>query len=107
MHEEYVFDLDSYHAPEIVQGEQRLHGSRFETHRPLSRLFGSSGTVPLLGAQMRSYNMCEKCIELDEKISHYERLSLAVSDELTLDRIRDAVEQFKAAKAALHPEKER
>jgi hypothetical protein len=47
--------------------------------------------------------MCDKCVELDQKIAHYQRISLAITDQLTLDRIKAAVEQLQAAKAALHP----
>jgi hypothetical protein len=48
--------------------------------------------------------MCEKCVELDDKIQHYERIRSAISDQLTVDRIRELVEQMRAQKAALHPE---
>jgi hypothetical protein len=50
--------------------------------------------------------MCDKCIELDDKIEHYERISVSISDQLTIDRIKKLVEQMKAQKAALHPERE-
>jgi flagellar motility protein MotE (MotC chaperone) len=48
--------------------------------------------------------MCEKCEELDEKISHYERIRASIGDQLTVDRIKELMEQMKAEKAALHPE---
>jgi FAD/FMN-containing dehydrogenase len=48
--------------------------------------------------------MCDKCVELDGKIEHYERLSASINDQLTIDRIKELVEQMKAQKAALHPE---
>jgi hypothetical protein len=48
--------------------------------------------------------MCEKCVELDDKIQHYERIRSAISDQLTVDRIKELVEQMRAQKAALHPE---
>jgi hypothetical protein len=50
--------------------------------------------------------MCDKCIELDDKIEHYERISVSINDQLTIDRIKKLVEQMKAQKAALHPERE-
>jgi hypothetical protein len=50
--------------------------------------------------------MCDKCIELDDKIEHYERISVSINDERTIDRIKKLVEQMKAQKAALHPEQE-
>jgi hypothetical protein len=49
--------------------------------------------------------MCDKCIELDDKIEHYERISVSINDQLTIDRIKELVEQMKAQKAALHPER--
>jgi hypothetical protein len=48
--------------------------------------------------------MCAKCVELDGKIAHYERLCKSISDQLTIDRINELVKQIKAQKAALHPE---
>jgi hypothetical protein len=50
--------------------------------------------------------MCDKCVELDGKIAHYERLSKSISDQLTIDRINELVKQIRAQKAALHPEQE-
>jgi hypothetical protein len=50
--------------------------------------------------------MCDKCVELDGKIEHYERISASISDQLTIDRIKELVEQMKAQKSALHPEQE-
>jgi hypothetical protein len=49
--------------------------------------------------------MCKTCIEFDQKIEEYERLSRAITDEWLLDRIAQAIERAKAHKAALHPEK--
>jgi hypothetical protein len=48
--------------------------------------------------------MCDKCVEIDGKIDHYQRLSYGISDQLTLDEIKKLIEQMKAQKAALHPE---
>ena len=50
--------------------------------------------------------MFDKCIELDDKIEHYERISVSINDQLTIDRIKQLVEQMKAQKAALHPVRE-
>jgi hypothetical protein len=50
--------------------------------------------------------MCDKCIELDGKIEHYERVAASIPDQLTIDRIKELVEQTKAIKAALHPQQE-
>ena len=51
--------------------------------------------------------MCDKCLELDGKIEHYQRISASITDQLTLDRIKELVEKMKAQKAALHPEQEK
>jgi hypothetical protein len=48
--------------------------------------------------------MCEKCVELDGKIEHYQRLSSKITDQLTLDGIKKLIERMKAQKAVLHPE---
>ena len=48
--------------------------------------------------------MCDKCVELDGKIEHYQRLSSTVTDQPTLDGIKELIEEMKAQKAALHPE---
>jgi hypothetical protein len=48
--------------------------------------------------------MCEKCIELDDEIGHYERLSSMITDEQTLRGLKQAIERREAEKAALHPE---
>jgi hypothetical protein len=48
--------------------------------------------------------MCDKCVELDEKIQHYERIRSSINDQLTADRIKELVGQLQAQKAALHPE---
>ena len=50
--------------------------------------------------------MCEKCVELDGKIEHYQRLSSKITDQLTLDGIKELIERMKAQKAVLHPEQE-
>jgi FAD/FMN-containing dehydrogenase len=51
--------------------------------------------------------MCDKCVELDGKIEHYERISASINDQLTIDRITELVEQVRAQKAALHPQARR
>jgi hypothetical protein len=54
----------------------------------------------------RGTQMCDKCIQLNKKIEHYERLALGMADDLTLERIRESVREMRAQKAALHPEQE-
>jgi hypothetical protein len=49
--------------------------------------------------------MCDRCVELDGKIKHYERLATVfVMDRTTLDRIEEWVSKLRGEKAALHPE---
>jgi hypothetical protein len=48
--------------------------------------------------------MCDKCIELDGKIEHYQGLSSRIDDRATLDGIKKLIEGMRAQKAALHPE---
>jgi len=50
--------------------------------------------------------MCEKCVELDGKIEHYQRMSDRITDQPTLDGIKELIERMKAQKAVLHPEQE-
>ena len=48
--------------------------------------------------------MCDKCKELDERIEHYQRISRSIGDQLTIDRIAEAVKDLQNQKIALHPE---
>ena len=50
--------------------------------------------------------MCDKCVELDGKIEHYQRMAARITDQLTLDGIKELIERMKAQKAVLHPEQE-
>jgi hypothetical protein len=50
--------------------------------------------------------MCEKCVELDRKIEHYERIHLSITDQVTIERIKELVAEMKARKAKFHTEKE-
>jgi hypothetical protein len=50
--------------------------------------------------------MCDKCVELDGKIEHYERIRLSIADQITVDRIKELVAEMNAQKAKFHPEKE-
>jgi hypothetical protein len=50
--------------------------------------------------------MCERCTELDAKIEHYQRLSSRLTDQLTLDGIKELIERVKAQKAAFHPKQD-
>jgi hypothetical protein len=48
--------------------------------------------------------MCDKCVELDSKIDHYRFLADRITDQLTIDGIKQLIERMQAEKAALHPE---
>jgi hypothetical protein len=50
--------------------------------------------------------MCEKCVELDGKIEHYQRMASRISDQAMLAGIKELIERMQAQKAALHPEQE-
>jgi hypothetical protein len=50
--------------------------------------------------------MCEKCVELDGKIEHYQRMASLITDQTTLDGIKELIARMKAQKAELHPEQE-
>jgi hypothetical protein len=46
--------------------------------------------------------MCDKCVELDKKIEHYREITLAIGDELTIERIKALIGDLKAQKTTLH-----
>lgn len=49
--------------------------------------------------------MCEKCVELDKKIEHYQQLSSLVLDEMMLEGIHFLIAKYTAEKKALHPDR--
>jgi hypothetical protein len=49
--------------------------------------------------------MCKQCVEIDKKINHLHRLAARMTDLAVLDGIKEVVDQAKAQKAALHPER--
>ena len=57
------------------------------------------------GGQKRRH-LLDTQFELDGKIERYERIAASIFDQLTIDRIKELVEQTKAQKAALHPQQE-
>jgi hypothetical protein len=63
--------------------------------RPMTTARANAGTA-----------MCERCIELDGKIEHYQRLAAGITDQRTLDGIKTLIEQMQAQKVGLHPEQE-
>jgi hypothetical protein len=52
-------------------------------------------------------HMCDKCIQLDKKIERYESLASGVTDQLTLERLRELVREMRTQKTALHPQQQK
>jgi hypothetical protein len=48
--------------------------------------------------------MCDKCIELDDKIEHCRKLSGWVVDKPTLEAIDTLITSYRAEKVTLHTE---
>jgi hypothetical protein len=48
--------------------------------------------------------MCDKCVELDGKIEHYQRMASRTADPDLLDGIQKLIKRMKGQKALLHPE---
>jgi hypothetical protein len=48
--------------------------------------------------------MCEQCVEIDKKIEHYQRTASRITDQATLDGIKELIERMQARKVVLHPE---
>lgn len=46
--------------------------------------------------------MCEKCTELDRKITYYKGLQSRVTDQITLDGIARLIAELLAKKSELH-----
>ena len=51
--------------------------------------------------------MCDRCVELDGKIAHYQRIASRITDQAMLDGIKELIESMKAQKTALHPEQQK
>jgi len=48
--------------------------------------------------------MCDRCVELDRKIAHYQRLASRFTDQSLLDGIKKLIERAEDQKAELHPQ---
>jgi len=48
--------------------------------------------------------MCDKCDEIDKTMIRYQRILLAIADQVTVDRTRELIGDLQAQQAALHPE---
>jgi hypothetical protein len=49
--------------------------------------------------------MCNKCMEIDRKISRLRDLAVLVSDQRTIDGIDELIAEQEVQKIELHPEK--
>jgi hypothetical protein len=49
--------------------------------------------------------MCDECDKIDAKIAHYRKLVDPAMDALTRGFVATAIEDLKAEKAKLHPDK--
>jgi hypothetical protein len=47
--------------------------------------------------------MCAKCDELERKIKHYHRFTTGALDSLTIDRIKELIEDLRKMRASMHP----
>ncbi len=47
--------------------------------------------------------MCEKCKEIDEKISHYRRFATYPFDRLTTERIVSVIAELQQMRDSMHP----
>jgi hypothetical protein len=52
------------------------------------------------------FGMCEKCVTIERKIEHYERLCSSISDQLTVERVKTLVVEMKAQRAKFHSEEQ-
>jgi hypothetical protein len=58
-------------------------------------------------SRLSGVTMCDKCVELDGKIEHYQRMASLITDQPTIDGIKELIARMMAQKAALHPEQEK
>ena len=47
--------------------------------------------------------MCEKCRQLDEKISHYRRFTTSAFDSVTTERIGRLIDGLQQTRDSMHP----
>jgi hypothetical protein len=50
--------------------------------------------------------MCEKCVQIDQKIERYRSVVRSITDQLTVDGVKKLIAGLEAQKAALHPERQ-
>jgi hypothetical protein len=49
--------------------------------------------------------MCDKCKKVDERIEHYRRIHASITDQLTVDRIKELIVGLEAQEAVSTPSK--
>jgi hypothetical protein len=64
----------------------------FQRHRLIRRADRANAEVP----------MCDKCVEIDERIEHYRSIATRVHDELTREGIAALIADLEAKKASFH-----
>jgi hypothetical protein len=55
---------------------------------------------------MAGIAMCDKCIEDEKRIAHYQELARTIPDLKALDAINDLIMELRTAKAERHPARE-
>jgi hypothetical protein len=58
--------------------------------------------MQLLG--MRT-GMCEKCVQIDEKIERCRNIQRSINDQATVEGVAKLIAELEAEKGALHPER--
>jgi hypothetical protein len=73
--------------------------------RAIRKQIGNSGfiTSRMNSRAKRKTSMCEKCIEIDEKIARYKRVAVSILDQATIDGLQILIERAEAEKKTLHP----
>jgi hypothetical protein len=51
--------------------------------------------------------MCEKCVEIDDRIAKYQRIVSLITDPPTIDGTKRLIADLQAQKTALHPERKK
>ena len=49
--------------------------------------------------------MCDKCVEIDDRIAKYQRIVSLITDRSTIDGTKRLIADLQARKAALHAER--
>jgi hypothetical protein len=50
--------------------------------------------------------MCDKCVEDEKQIAHYQPLARTTPDQKALDAINDLIMELRSAKSGRHPARE-